>query len=192
MKKTNRLLFSISQGRAHTYRLFALCKCIYVHVGKVNTTTCGGILTFSRGDEYAHRSPSGTWCWFSQQLHQCRLGLWTMSLGNCHWSMFCQIGVRCAICSGFPFGWLGTFPAFVAAMQINDKIREQSRLRSGERPNERQCIDRKHLQYVAFYWLTKDWPTHCGKMVLHLVLGMLEKLVDDSLDIRDMVNHAAK
>lgn len=55
----------------------------------------------------------------------------------------------------------------------------------------RECMGREHLQYVAFYWLTKDWPTHCGMMVLHLVLGMLEKLVDDSLGIRDMVNHAA-
>lgn len=135
-RKTNRLLFSISQGRTHTYRLFALCF-VYVHVGKVNTATCDGILTFSRGDEYAHRSLWGTLCWFLQQLHQCPLGLWTMSLGNCHWSMFSQIGVRFAICSDCPFAWLGTFPAFVATMQINDEIREQSRSRSGERANER-------------------------------------------------------
>lgn len=48
----------------------------------------------------------------------------------------------------------------------------------------------KHLQYVAFYWLTEDWPTHCEMMLSHWALGMLETLVDGLLGIRDMVSHA--
>lgn len=53
-----------------------------------------------------------------------------------------------------------------------------------------QRTNSKHLQYFAFYLLTKDWPTHCDMMLPYLVLEMLEMLVDDLLEIRDMVSHA--
>lgn len=67
-------------------------------------------LTFSTGDEYAHRLPSETSCWFWLQLHLCPLGSWTMSLGSFHLSMFCHTDGWSVKCLDCPFGSPVTFP----------------------------------------------------------------------------------